>query len=227
MAALVQRLPALLAGREHPRDITEQLALAQLCYETKHYAAAARFWGEALEVDPKLGDNRQASYRYNGACAAALAASGQAKDETPPDAAATVKLRRLALDWLNADLGAWVKLLDAGTADIEPRILSTLQHWKVDVDLAGVRDPAALDKLVEAERKAWKSLWADVDALLNRVEKPAARTAGRRSSVLPPPLVHTQTLWRSLHPRVSSNRFPGPNNEVQPCWKTITSTSLA
>ena len=44
-----------------------------MCYDTKHHAAAARFWAEALAADPKLGDDRQAGHRYNAACAAALA----------------------------------------------------------------------------------------------------------------------------------------------------------
>ena len=46
--------------------------------------------------------------------------------------------------------------------------MQTLQHWKVDPDLAGVRDAAALAKLPEAERKEWRTLWAEVDRLLKR-----------------------------------------------------------
>ena len=42
--------------------------------------------------------------------------------------------------------------------------------WKADADLADVRDPDALAKLPEAERKAWQSLWADVDAFLAKVK---------------------------------------------------------
>ena len=104
MAALAERLPALLKGEDHPRDIAERLTLAQMCYDTKRYAAAARFWAEALQADPKLGDDRETQHRYNAACAAALAAAGQGKDDPPPDAAAKAKLRGQALDWLKADL---------------------------------------------------------------------------------------------------------------------------
>jgi len=49
-----------LKGDERPKDNAERLALAQMCYDTKRHAAAARFW-RALEADPKLGDDRQAS----------------------------------------------------------------------------------------------------------------------------------------------------------------------
>ena len=84
MAALADRLPAILKGDDRPRDNAERLALAQMCYDTKRHAAAARLWAEALAADPKLGDDRQAQHRYNAACAAALAAAGGARTTRPP-----------------------------------------------------------------------------------------------------------------------------------------------
>ena len=53
-------------------------------------------------------------------------------------------------------------------------VAKALNHWKKDPDLAGVRDDEELAKLPEAEREAWKTLWADVAALLKRVEKPTS-----------------------------------------------------
>jgi hypothetical protein len=44
----------------------------------------------------------------------------------------------------------------------------TLQHWKADPDLAGIRERLALAQLPEDERKACRTLWADVEALLQR-----------------------------------------------------------
>ena len=98
------RLPALLKGEDRPTDVAERLALAQMCYDTKRYAAAARFWARRLAADPKLGDDRQAEHRYNAACAAALAAAGQGEDEPPPDDRARARCRDQALDWLKAEL---------------------------------------------------------------------------------------------------------------------------
>jgi hypothetical protein len=43
-----------------------------------------------------------------------------------------------------------------------------LQSWKTDVAFAGVRDPAALAKLPEDERRQWQKLWDDVEALRQR-----------------------------------------------------------
>ena len=44
--------------------------------------------------------------------------------------------------------------------------VKVLAHWREDDDLAGVRDADALMKLPDAERDAWRQLWADLDALL-------------------------------------------------------------
>ena len=166
--ALSKRLPALLRGEDKPGDNAERLAFAQMAYDRKHFAAAARLWAEALESDPKLGDDRQAEHRYNAACAAALAAAGQARDEPPPDDAAKAKLRRQALDWLRAELATWTKLLETGPPQARPGVGQALDHWKQDTDLAGIRDADALARLPADEQEAWRSLWAEVDALRKR-----------------------------------------------------------
>ena len=38
--------------------------------------------------------------------------------------------------------------------------------WKVDTDLAGLRDMDVLAKIAEDEQNTWRALWAQVDALL-------------------------------------------------------------
>ncbi|MHB1562460.1 MAG: hypothetical protein ACYC61_33885, partial [Isosphaeraceae bacterium] len=98
------------------------------------------------------------------------AAAGRGTDDPPPDDAARARLRRQALDWLNAERAAWVKVLETGDAQARPFVRRALEHWRVASDLAGVRDPDALAKPPEPERKAWQSLWADVDALIHRAE---------------------------------------------------------
>jgi len=49
-----------------------------------------------------------------------------------------------------------------------PNIAPTLQHWKADTDLAGIRDEKELAKLPEEERAAFKKLWIGVDQLLTK-----------------------------------------------------------
>jgi eukaryotic-like serine/threonine-protein kinase len=165
-AALAPRLPALLRGDDRPKDALESLEFADLLMNRKRFDAAARFFAEALAADPKQADDIRRGNRYNAACSAALAASGRAKDEPPLDDAAKVQMRRRALDWLRADLAAWTRILRNPSAPARPQIHQTLQHWQADPDLAGVRDPAALAQLPEAELTSWRDLWAAVDALL-------------------------------------------------------------
>jgi len=165
--ALSARLPGILKGDDQPRDNTERLAFSLMCYHAKHFDVAARLWAAALQIDPGLGDDRQAQHRYNAACVAALAAAGKGKDE--PDDTAKLKLRGQAHAWLQAELVAWSKLRES-QPNSRPLVLLTMQHWQKDPELAAIRDPEYLAKLPEDERKAWQALWADVEALLNRAK---------------------------------------------------------
>jgi hypothetical protein len=50
-----------------------------------------------------------------------------------------------------------------------------MEHWRQDVDFAGVCGEAALAKLPEAERKDWRQLWADVEKTLLKAREKMAR----------------------------------------------------
>jgi tetratricopeptide (TPR) repeat protein len=165
-AFLAARLPAILAGQLQPADAAEALGFAQLCYDRRLQGASARLWTEAFRAQPKLAEDMRAQLRYNAACAAALAGSGQGKDDPTLDESAKARWRKQALDWLKSDLAAWSKIPVSGPPQARQSVAQTLQHWKADLDLAGMRDPAALAKLPEAEQNACRALWAEVDALL-------------------------------------------------------------
>jgi hypothetical protein len=169
MVALDARLAAVLKGDQEPKNNSERFALAQRAYDKKLHATAARLWGEAIAADPKLGDDRQAQHRYNAACAAALAATGQGKDDPPPDNAARAKLRGQTLQWLRAELKAWKRVSMIIEPGNKETVAKTLQHWKTDADLAGIRDEKEIAKLPEDERGAFRQLWNDVDGLLAKV----------------------------------------------------------
>jgi eukaryotic-like serine/threonine-protein kinase len=163
---LEAKLPAILKGETTAKDPAERLALADLGYKTGRYAVSARFWGEAFAETPALADDLSKGNRYNAACSASLAASGQGKAEPLPDDPAKAKLREQALGWLRLDLAAWGKFLDGGNEPARKQaVAGTLAHWKEDSDLVGIRDEAVLAKLPEGEREAFRSLWADVEAL--------------------------------------------------------------
>jgi peptidoglycan/LPS O-acetylase OafA/YrhL len=118
-----------------------------------------------LRLKDAFGYQRPARVERAAACSAALAASGAAKDDPSPDEAGRAKFREQALGWLRAHLSAREKALDGRDAKARQAIVKNLDHWKEDTDLAGIRDEAALAKLPEGEREAFRSLWADVEAL--------------------------------------------------------------
>ncbi len=91
-----------------------------------------------------------------------MAAAGRGHDEPPLDVAERAKLRRQALDWMQDELTALTKLLEF------PATGQNLELWKLDADLASVREVEFLTKLPAVEQEAWKKLWADVDSLLTR-----------------------------------------------------------
>ena len=126
-----------------------------------------------MAADPKLADDRQAQHAYNAACMAALAAAGASKDERPLDDAAKARLREQAQGWLKAELDTWARLLDADAGKARPVVIQTLEHWKVDTDLASIRDPEPVSKLPAAEQESWRTLWADVEALLTKAQRRA------------------------------------------------------
>ncbi len=166
--ALAPRLLTVIRNEDRPRNTAEALAFAQMAYDRKSFAGAARLWAGALQADPKLGEDRDAGHRYNAACAAALAAAGKSRDEAPLSDADRAKLRTQALDWLKAEHHAWAKLLETGKPDARATVIEKLDHWHEDSDLASVRDADGLANLTEPERTAWRGLWQDVDSLLQK-----------------------------------------------------------
>ncbi len=170
-----EQLPAILDGKRPTADADESLAVAQLSYRRKLYAASSRFWYEAFRSDPKLAETLLPQHRYNAACAAAMAGCGQGKDVPPLDEAARARWRQQAVEWLKADLAAWSRDLETGSPQRRKFIAETHRHWKSNPNLAGIRDPAAIEKLPEDERAACRALWKDVDDLLAKTGGPAVK----------------------------------------------------
>ena len=119
-------------------------------------ALAARIYELVLTVSPARADNLDTGHRYKAARAAARAGCGRDKNDPPLDHAEQADLRRLALGWLRGDLAAWGRVVDGGDPKIRAGAVQILTQWKDDGDLAGVRDTAALAKLPESERGAWR-----------------------------------------------------------------------
>jgi serine/threonine-protein kinase len=185
LLVLDEKLPAILKGEAQPADNQERLQLAYLCYEhKKRHVAAVGFFSDTFAAEPELADDLNAQHRYNAACAAALAGTGQGEDAAKLDAKVRARLRQQALTWLRADLTAWGKLLEnqpdkgrSGT-DFKSVLQKTMQRWQQDADFARVRGDA-LAKLPETERKEWQKLWDDLETLRQR--------AAPQPELVPPP----------------------------------------
>ena len=149
LRVLEGRLPAVVQGKDRPAA-ADCLDLAELCFVKKHYATAARLYAEALAATPRLTEDLRAGHRFNAARAAALAGGGHGDDVAGLGEPEREALREQARDWLRLDLAAWAKKVDTGTAADRIQARKTLAPWRDDPDLAGLRDPAALDKLPPA-----------------------------------------------------------------------------
>src|SRR5215470_12286382 len=114
----------------------------------------------------------QAAYRYNAARAAALAGCGQGEGGDKLGTEERARWRRQARAWLQAALAVWAGKLDGGTAADRAQVKAKLTRWQVEPDLAGLREPSALDKLFAEERAEWLALWKEVGALLKRAASP-------------------------------------------------------
>jgi tetratricopeptide (TPR) repeat protein len=145
---------------------------AQLCYYRRFFAASAAIWSAGFATDPALAEDMEAQNRYNAACSAALAATGRGLEKPPLNENARAQCREQALAWLKADVAYWSKQAATDQPESKARVSRTLQHWKADSDLATVREQANLEKLPKEERKAWQTIWADVDGLLKKVGAP-------------------------------------------------------
>src|SRR5439155_13939503 len=111
-AEVEAKLPALLTGDATPADTAERLIMAEMCVVNKKLnAAAVRFFRDAFAAEPKRAEEL-GQYRYNAACAAALAGCGLGADADKLDDAERARMRSQALEWLSAELLAWHKLAE-------------------------------------------------------------------------------------------------------------------
>jgi tetratricopeptide (TPR) repeat protein len=152
-AELESRLDRVLSGERAPRDAPERIEFATLLQTKSRHAESAQMWAQAFAEDAAIAEDLAKSHRYNAACSAALAAARGGAD--------AAECRRRALHWLRADLAARNR---AATG-----LVTTLEHWKRDPDLASIRDRPG--DLPESEREPWQRLWAAVDEALATARK--------------------------------------------------------
>jgi predicted ribosomally synthesized peptide with SipW-like signal peptide len=176
------RLSEVAAGRADPATPAEGCEFAHLCAQPfqKRYVLAVRLYQRAFAADPKLAGGVKASYRYDAACAAALAGAGKDAELVAFGVEEWGYLTDLAQRWLQAELVA--RTAEAREPKNAERVRQQMTHWKRDADLSAVRDAAWLVAMPESDRQRWQKFWAEVDALLARVSRPATPPADPKAS---------------------------------------------
>jgi eukaryotic-like serine/threonine-protein kinase len=166
-AMILPNLPAFLDGKHQPEDNDERLALLGVCQFTNRSLALARLYADAFAADPHLAEDYRFGHRYRAARAAALVGCGRGEDTAGVGEPERAWWRRQARQWLRADLAARNQALD-GTPAAGDRVGRSLADWLADPDLAGLRDPAELDKLPADDRKDCLALWDEVGVVFAR-----------------------------------------------------------
>src|SRR5438445_505591 len=112
------------------------------------------------------GGRPRPRHRHNAARVAALAGCGRGEDADKLNEEERMRWRKQARQWLRADLALWEKMLDSGSAMAPDLAKKMLTLWQAEPDLAGLREPSALDKLSADERRECLALWDEVANVL-------------------------------------------------------------
>jgi tetratricopeptide (TPR) repeat protein len=168
LVKIEDRLDAFLNGKANPTDTGITLSIAYVCQVKRLFASASRFSADAFAFEPKLANDIKAGRRYAAARCAAMAVAGKGEDAAKLDDAERARLRRQAIDWLQADLNLLTKMAGDKSTD-RAFVEKTLKHWKQDADLANLREAVAVSNLLDQEQTRCRKLWSDVDSLLKRL----------------------------------------------------------
>lgn len=158
---------AWLAGTGSPRENDERFAFVGVCQFQERTVTLSHLYEEAFAADPGTRDSA-IGHRYAAARAASRAGCRQGSDAADVDEAERQRWLGQAIDWLRQDLAAMAGTLSHGTEQARSRTTQQLRKWQTEEHLAGLRDTNALEKLPPAEQKLCKTLWEDVQAVLDR-----------------------------------------------------------
>jgi eukaryotic-like serine/threonine-protein kinase len=152
LAPCAADVAAFCDGAKKPIDAATHFVLAEwLHYFKRHTVAAVRVYESAL-ADPSLSDETRGRHRFQAACAAALAGTGEGLDAAKLTDAEKATLRSKAREWLEVE---YRRLSKAKGDDF----VGLARQWHAHRELAGVREATLLAALPETERFAWQKFW--------------------------------------------------------------------
>jgi tetratricopeptide (TPR) repeat protein len=152
------RRPAILRGEDRPATADERALFAQVCRVRGYPAAAAREYGRLLADHPGRAGDR--TLMDNAVVTAALAGCRRGVEDDTATPEERAGWRRQALAWLRADLDR--------AAGGDPSARRGLRVWQRQPALAAFRDADTLADFPEAEREAWRKLWAEIGAIVKQ-----------------------------------------------------------
>jgi serine/threonine-protein kinase len=160
-------LPAVVEGKQQPRDNDERLALIGVCRFENRNAALARIYAEAFAGNPDL----ILDHCLEAARAAVQVGSGRGVDAGTLGEPERKRWRQQARTWLREDLTIWMGELKRDFNEAHDRVGKALTEWQNDPELAGIRDAIELEQLSAEEKQDCKDLWAKVKAVLDSTGK--------------------------------------------------------
>jgi tetratricopeptide (TPR) repeat protein len=170
MRRLAADRAGILSG-ERPVSAREGVLFGYLASRSGLLQAAGRFYVDAVDADTALAEEIAPvsgtwSWRALAANAAAVAAAGVGADAGTPHERPAAEWRAVALRLLAADADRWERDLASADPALRRRARSALGLWREGLSFAFVRFPYSLERLPEPEARAFRALWARVDALL-------------------------------------------------------------
>ena len=177
LSAIEDRLPGVTGKTDTPTDPAHLIDFADLCVCKGLHATAARLYAAGLAADQQVVDLDGTHRRYQAACSAARAGCGVGSDAARLEARERAALRNQALAWLRAEWELLAGQHVVGSTEEREAAVRTLRRWQLHVSLEGVRDPTALDRLDEAERREWYALWEKVEWIVAGDAVPTIQSA--------------------------------------------------
>jgi serine/threonine protein kinase len=159
----IEQIEKDVAKNKEMGDANVLRKAAEQAYDAQVFSVALQAYECLSKLQPDPAQIHPSQDRYNAACCAALAASGQSLGKSPPDDKERTQLRRSAHSWLTSEFNKLTRLMDSLGGTQRQEFIETLRHWQSDIDLYSVRERVWLEKLPLDEQEQWQSLWKAVE----------------------------------------------------------------
>lgn len=161
-ADIEKRLPALLAGKEKPKQPQEWIAVAEVCQGKQKYVDAARFFKQGFVNEAEANSTiLKDGHRRPAAESAILAANGQGIGTEALSLDDKQQWRQQALTWLQEEVAHW-KQRKSESSSSRALAKGVMNDLLAKPNLRWVRDAKSLQQVPAKEADQWRKLWKDM-----------------------------------------------------------------